>query len=166
MVGVKKSLGCAEALDPPAPILCLPLHALLEKDLPQELPSDKAGQNNLTKVMQRIIATRENPLDTLYVADIHSTNSGLQINQTMTVTAARAAGRGFYILVSKMRWTSIRELCRLQGSKDGRLNFGRLSRNQIGQLCGNAVPVPLLLLVFSRVLPFITNQEVQGPYSD
>ena len=153
----------------PRPIPCLPLHLLLDSSADQvplpdsDIPKDMTAFNNLWKVLDKIKKKKYNPMSQgkdLWVADLHSTNPCVQQNRVMCITASRASAKGFYIL-GLLRWTTIDELVRLQGVKDGRLNFQALRDSQIGKLCGNAIPVTLLVRIFEMVLPKITDQPLK-----
>ena len=158
----------------PRAIPCLPLHVLLNTSahqvpLPEsDIPKDKTAFNNLWKCLDKIKKKKYNPMGQgadLWVADLHSTNPCVQRNRVMCITASRASAKGFY-LMGLLRWTTVGELVRLQGVQDGRLDFSGLRDSQIGKMCGNAIPVTLLVRLFEMVLPHITDQKIlKTPWS-
>ena len=117
-------------------------------------------------MLAKLVARGENPFNKqhIYIADLHSTNPGVTTDYIMAITAARASNKRFYI-INRLRWTRMRELQRLMGVVDGRLSFKGLKRCHVGTLTGNAVPVPMVVTVLKMVLPYLTEQTIQGPWA-
>jgi len=69
------------------------------------------------------------------------------------ITRARAAGKGFLLLYAgRIRWTTLRELAKLQGASLRHLDLTGLSHTEIGGMIGNAMSGCVLDRIIPRLL--------------
>ena len=148
-----------------SPVPMLNLSSLLNKKGKMQIPTDKTCSDNLVDVLKRIQAMGGSLQGSEWVADLQSTKASLQDGVAPTLTASRCSAKGFY-LVSRMRWTKVSELLKLQGMLN--LDFGTLSKAKVGRMIGNGIPVTLLMRIFSMLLRVpqvsLTTQTFSTPW--
>ena len=71
------------------------------------------------------------------------------------ITASRGKRKGFWI-VSRNRFTTLREKLWLTGLTEDEIPLDIVSKSQLGEMLGNAVPIPLMAAVLSAVLAAIS----------
>jgi site-specific DNA-cytosine methylase len=93
------------------------------------------------------------------VVDVAASTSRQQFSVGVcpTITRHRGGGRGFYV-TSLNRRLSVPEMIRLQGAEPERLNAGAMEIGPIamGQICGNAMSVPVLGRILQNLLPSVS----------
>lgn len=155
-----------------APVPMLSLSAVLGSLQTGEpdVPLDNTCYGNVDPAIRKIKDMGHDPFSKtdgkIWVLDLCGSRVSMKQGKTMTLTASRCAGKGYYIL-PLLRWLSLPELLRLQGmnlSGGKKLKFGSLGKSKIGHMVGNAIPVTLLMRLFAVLLPHISSQVFVTPW--
>ena len=155
-----------------APVPMLSLSALLDSIQKGEpdIPLDNTCYGNLDAAIRKIEDKGHDPFSMadgkIWVLDLCGSRVSMKQGKTMTLTASRCSGKGYYVL-PLLRWLTLPELLRLQGmnfSGGKKLEFGTLGKGKIGHMVGNAIPVTLLMRLFAVLLPHISSQSFATPW--
>ena len=135
-----------------------------------DIPVDNTCYGNLEAAIRKIRADGHDPFSMadgkIWVLDLCGSRVSMKQGKTMTLTASRCSGKGYYVL-PLLRWLTLPELLRLQGmnlSGGKELRFGSLSKGKIGHMVGNAIPVTLLMRLFASLLPHVSEQRFANPW--
>ena len=124
------------------------------QDLPQKVPTDKVCQENLARILPRLLEKGYNVRNEHIFVDAYQSErfgDAYQVGRVPTITRTRASVGGFFN--TKMwRFLSTKELEAFQGLPAGRMRYKGLrtqrnrqvSERQYRMMLGSAMSIPVL----------------------
>lgn len=114
---------------------------------------EKKLQEAMAEISKRGLGHRQHIFVDISVSKTRKPN--LKLGCCPCITASRGKGKGFWI-VSRKRFTTLREKLWLTGLTEDELPLDIVSKAKLGEMLGNSVPIPLMAAVLSAVLAAIS----------